>query len=94
MLDFLHKGISLETMERTFWLLVKRRIRVLIYIMYGFPTETAADFRQTHDLLKRLDYPPYLYSRFVPFPGSTLSDYCVSYGLITLPQRLAAWPES
>jgi hypothetical protein len=93
MLNFLHKGITLEAMERTFWLLVKHKIRTLVYIMYGFPTETVADFEATRELLERLDNPPHLYSRFVPFPGSTLSDYCVSQGLVTMPGKLKDWPE-
>ncbi len=93
MLDFLHKGITLEAMERTFWLLVKHKIRTLVYIMYGFPTETVADFTATQDMLSRLDNPYYMYNRFVPFPGSVLFDYCVKHNLVTLPERLEGWPE-
>jgi anaerobic magnesium-protoporphyrin IX monomethyl ester cyclase len=92
MLDFLHKGMTVEAMERTVRLLVKHRVRTLVYIMYGFPGETITDFQATQDLLRRIDNPPHLYSRFVPFPGSALSDFCVSHGLVTFPQKLADWP--
>ncbi|APV44706.1 Radical SAM superfamily enzyme YgiQ [Dehalogenimonas formicexedens] len=93
MLDFLHKGITLADMERTVALLVKHRIHTLVYIMYGFPTETVADFQATQELLKRMDNPPHLFSRFVPFPGSALSDYCVSHKLVVFPEKLGDWPD-
>ena len=92
MLDFIKKGITVEEMEKTFWLLVKHKIRTTVYIMYGFPTETIEDFRMTHEMLKRLDNPPYMYNRFLPFPGSTLFNYCVTNALITPPQKLDDWP--
>ena len=92
MLDFIQKDITIEEMEKTFWLLVKYKIRPLIYIIYGLPTETVEDFKMSLALLDRLDKPPYMYHRFVPCPGSILLDYCVSNGLITPPQKLSDWP--
>ncbi len=93
MLDFIQKGITVEEMEKTFWPLVKHKIRTTVYIMYGFPTETIEDFRMTHELLERLDNPYYLYNRFVPYPRTVLFDYCVANGLITPPRKLDDWPE-
>ena len=93
MLDFVQKGITVDQMVKTFWLLVKYKIRASLYIMHGFPTETAEDFMATHDLLERLDKPYYLYNRFRPLPGTKLFDYCVDHKLITPPQKLGEWPE-
>ena len=93
MLDFIQKGISLEQMEKTFWLLTKYKIRMVIYLIYGFPTETVEDMRATRAMLDRLDNPAYLLSRFIPIPGSKLYDYCVEHNLIQQPQRLEEWPE-
>ena len=93
MLDFIQKDITVPEMEQTFWSLIKYRIRTSVYIMYGFPTETVEDFKETHYLLTRLDNPYYMYNRFVPFPGSVLFDYCVKHNLVNLPIRLEDWPE-
>ena len=93
MLDFIQKDITVPEMERTFWSLVKHKIRTSVYIMYGFPTETVAVFKATQEMLKDLDDPYYMYNRFVPFPGSVLFDYCVKHGLVTLPEKLEGWPE-
>ncbi|MEL7563200.1 radical SAM protein [Dehalogenimonas sp. 4OHTPN] len=92
-LDFMQKDITVPEMERTFWSLVKHKIRTSVYIIYGYPTETVEDFNATHEMLKRLDNPYYMYNRFVPFPGSALYDYCVAQGMVTPPARLDDWPE-
>ena len=70
MLDFIQKDISLSQMEKTFWLLTKYKVRVVIYLMYGFPTETIEDREATQAMLDRLDNPAYLFSRvYTPIPG-------------------------
>ena len=92
MLDFMNKGITVAEAEKTFWLLIKYRIRTTCYVLYGLPTETVDDFNQTQALLKRLDNPYYFLNRFVPFPGSDLFDYCVHNNLIEAPQKLEDWP--
>ena len=93
MLDFIQKKITVDKMVKTFWLMVKYKIRTSVYIMYGFPTETVEDFQQSHELLKRLDNPYYMYNRYVPFPGSALFAYCIENGLITPPSKLEDWPK-
>jgi radical SAM superfamily enzyme YgiQ (UPF0313 family) len=93
MLAFLKKGVDLEQMEKTFWLMVKHKIAPRLYIMEGLPTETIEDFDLTHKLLKKLDDPPYLYMRFVPYAGTPLYDYCVSNRLIDPPRRLEDWAD-
>ncbi len=93
MLDFLQKDASVEEMEKTFWLLVKHKIRPIVYIVYGLPTETIEDFKMSLEFLERLDSPPCLYMKFAPYPGSTLFDYCVANGSITPPQKLSDWAD-
>ena len=93
MLKFLHKGTTIETIEETFWLLVKHKILPRIYIISGLPTETMEDFKLTQQLIKRLDTPPYQYMMYLPYPGTILFDYCVSHGLITPPQKLGDWAD-
>jgi radical SAM superfamily enzyme YgiQ (UPF0313 family) len=90
MRDFLKKGKVAEV-EKTFWLLVKRRIIPTLFVMYDYPTETAADFQETLGLLHRLDQPPCLYMRYIPYPGTTLFKYCLDKSLITFPRKLEEW---
>jgi len=89
-LDLLTKGIVKE-FEQTFWRLVKNRIIPTLFIQYAFPTETAADFKETMDFIKRLDNPPYLFMKFVPYPKTVLYDYCVSQNLVKVPGSLKDW---
>jgi radical SAM superfamily enzyme YgiQ (UPF0313 family) len=78
-------------MEAAFWLFVKNKIIPRVNIMVGLPTETIEDFRLSKELLQRLDNPPNLYNRYVPYPGTTLFDYCIANGLIASPQKLTDW---
>jgi len=92
-LDFMQKDITVAEIERTYWSLVKHKIRTTVYLMYGVPNEVTEDFRASHELLKRLDNPYYMYHRYVPFPGSAWYDYCVKNELVTPPSRLEGWTE-
>lgn len=92
MLEFLKKGVDLDEMEKSFWLLVKYRVSPRLYIMEAVPTETVEDFNLTRDFLKKLDNPPFLYMRFVPYAGTPLFNYCVENKLIDPPKTLADWP--
>ncbi|PVV84800.1 B12-binding domain-containing radical SAM protein [Dehalogenimonas alkenigignens] len=89
-LDLLTKG-NVQEFEKTFWNLVRQRIIPTLFIQYGFPTETAADFQETLDFIKRLDNPPYLFMKFVPYPKTVLFDRCVAEKLVSVPDRLAGW---
>jgi radical SAM superfamily enzyme YgiQ (UPF0313 family) len=91
LLDFMKKDALVEEMEETFQLLVKHKILPRLYIVHGLPTETVADFEMTRQLLKRLDYPPYTYMQYVPYPGTTMMQYCVDNKLIDPPQKLEEW---
>lgn len=89
-LDLLTKG-NVQEFEKTFWNLVKQRIIPTLFIQYGFPTETAEDFKETLEFIKRLDNPPYLFMKFVPYPKTVLFDRCAAEKLISVPERLAEW---
>ncbi|MEN8615504.1 radical SAM protein [Dehalogenimonas sp. THU2] len=93
MLHFLKKGMHLPQMEKSFWLFVKYKISPRLYILHALPTETIEDFAQTHELMERLDFPPYLYMHFVPYPGTPLAEYCFNKGLVEAPKSLAEWGE-
>ena len=93
MLEFLRKG-CVEKIENTFRILVKHKIIPTLFIMYGYPTETTEDFKMSLNLIERLDNPPYLFMKFVPYPKTALFDYCVANNLIdSIPKRLTDWTE-
>jgi len=91
LVKFLQKGETVKSMERSFWHFVKHKITPRINILYGLPTETIEDFNQTLNLLNRLDNPPYMFNHYVPYPGTTLFQYCVEKGLIDPPAKLGDW---
>jgi radical SAM superfamily enzyme YgiQ (UPF0313 family) len=93
MLDFLRKG-NVEEIEKTFWILVKYKIIPTLFFMYGYPTETVKDFKMSLDLIKRLDNPPYLFMKFLPYPQTALYGYCLEEGFISFPpQCLGDWAD-
>ncbi|PPD57583.1 B12-binding domain-containing radical SAM protein [Dehalogenimonas etheniformans] len=89
-LDLLTKG-NVQEFEKTFWNLVRQRIIPTLFIQYAFPTETAEDFKETLEFIKRLDNPPYLFMKFVPYPKTVLFDRCAKDKLISVPEKLADW---
>jgi radical SAM superfamily enzyme YgiQ (UPF0313 family) len=92
-LDFMNKKYIVEDIEKTFWLFIKHRIVPTLFVMYALPTETIEDFKKTHQLLERLDHPPYMYMKFVPYPGARLYDFCVANNLVSPPQQLSEWAD-
>ncbi|PKH45139.1 B12-binding domain-containing radical SAM protein, partial [Dehalococcoides mccartyi] len=48
----------------------KHGIMPRLYIMLAVPTETVEDFTETQDMLHRMEDPPFMYMRFVPYPGT------------------------
>jgi radical SAM superfamily enzyme YgiQ (UPF0313 family) len=92
-IQFLRKKYTVGDLERVFWIFVKNKIIPTPFMMCGLPTETLDDYQKSEDLIHRLDNPPYLNAKFVPYPGSYLFDYCVSRKLIDPPQKLSEWPK-
>ncbi len=85
--------LDIGEVEKTFWLLVRHKIIPTLFVNYGYPSETAADFQETLDLLVRLDQPPVLFLKYIPFPGTALFDYCAGQKLISVPASVADWAE-
>jgi radical SAM superfamily enzyme YgiQ (UPF0313 family) len=90
MLDFLNKG-NVEEMSKTFWYLARKRIIPTIFMYYDIPTETVEDFQASLDILKKLDNPPFLYMKFVPYPDTELFNYCIEHGIFEMPKTLDDW---
>ena len=93
LLEFVHKGTTVEDIEKTFRLLVKYKILPRVYLVGGLPTETVEDFSMTQRLIRRWGTPPYQYVMYLPYPGSVLYDYCLEKKLFAPPQSLAEWPD-
>ncbi|MEL7561624.1 radical SAM protein [Dehalogenimonas sp. 4OHTPN] len=90
--DFIGKG-DISAVERTFHRLVRRRIVPTLYVNYDYPGETEPDFKATLDLIRRLDYPPCLLLKFIPYPGTDLYEYCRRESLIQIPETLESWSD-
>jgi len=93
LLEYLQKGVDLDKMQETFWYFVKYGIVPRIYIMLAVPTETAEDFKQSQELLRKLDNAPFMYMRFVPYPGTPIFDELVASSKIENPPTLDKWAE-
>ena len=91
MLEYLHKGINLDNVRQTFKSFVKNGIAPRIYIMLAVPTETVEEFKETQAFLKSMDNPPFMYMRFVPYPGTPIYDELVAAGKIEPPKTLNDW---
>jgi radical SAM superfamily enzyme YgiQ (UPF0313 family) len=90
-LELIKKGIRLEEVIETFRFCREVGIKPMIYIMYGFPTETIADVRANLKLLKKIDYYECDTMIYRPYPGTELYDFCVDRKLFTPPQNLIDW---
>ena len=92
-LDLMNKPYKVEDIEKTFRLFIKHKIIPTVFVMYGLPTQTVGEFNQTHELLERLDNPPYMYMKFVPYPGARLFDFCVERRSVAPPTKLSDWAD-
>jgi anaerobic magnesium-protoporphyrin IX monomethyl ester cyclase len=90
-IKFIKKGITVKAVEETIKRLTRHRIMPRLYFIAELPTETVEEFKETQNLIKRLDKPPYQYMPYMPFPGTVLYDYCVNRRLIKEPKSLAEW---
>jgi radical SAM superfamily enzyme YgiQ (UPF0313 family) len=84
---------DIEEVEKAFQLLVRHKIIPTLLVNHGYPTESAADFQETLDLLVRLDQPPVLFLKYIPYPGTEQFDLCVDQGLVSVPLSVAEWAE-
>lgn len=91
MLAYLHKGVDLDEMGLTFWRFVKHGIMPRLYIMLAVPTETPEDFKQTQDMLRQMEDPPFMYMRFVPYPGTPIYHQLIADNRIKPPASPDEW---
>ncbi len=80
LLDLIHKGISIDRIEKTFALTKEVGISIRAFFMLGLPTETRAESLKTIALAKRLDARWSQFTLFTPFPGTMLYDTAVREG--------------
>lgn len=91
MLKFIKKGIRLEEVIESFRFCREVGIKPMIYLMYGFPTETMEDIEASLNLLKKIDYYECDTMIFRPYPGTELYNFCVDKGFFHPPQKLIDW---
>jgi radical SAM superfamily enzyme YgiQ (UPF0313 family) len=82
-LDMVDKGTTVTQNYIATKICGEAGIKIFANIMYGFPTETKIEQRETYELCKFIKgygsmiSPAY----FTPFPGSKLGDECIKNGL-------------
>jgi radical SAM superfamily enzyme YgiQ (UPF0313 family) len=73
-MELINKGASLEVLKEGVGLIKKSGIEVLLFFMFGFPSETAADMEATIEIAKRLN-PTYASFHFaIPYPGTEFAE--------------------
>jgi len=72
LLDIIHKGVSLEQIERIFKLTKKHKISIRSFFMLGLPTETREESYQTIEFAKKLDADWAQFTLTIPYPGTHL----------------------
>lgn len=80
LLDLIHKGITLERIERTFAFTKQIGITIRAFYMLGLPTETREESLRTISLAKRLDAEWSQFTLCTPFPGTEMWDLAIQDG--------------
>lgn len=81
-LDFLKKGTTVEQNRAAAEICSKHGIRIFANYMFGVPTETEDEVRQTVSFIRgiRPSHPSPCF--FTPYPGTELGDFCIKNGLL------------
>lgn len=83
-LQILNKGITVEQIERAFYLTRKAKILSLAYFMLGCPYEkTEADVRKTINFAYRLNPDFIVFSILTLYPGASLYALALAKGIIS-----------
>ena len=73
-MELINKGASLKALEEGVGLIKKSGIEVLLFFIFGFPTETLEDMEATIEVAKRLG-PTYAAFHFaIPYPGTRFAE--------------------
>lgn len=71
-LKVLQKGITIEQIQKAFYLTTKYKIATLAYFMIGNPTETLEDIKASFQFMRKLK-PDYAHiTVLIPFPGTKI----------------------
>jgi radical SAM superfamily enzyme YgiQ (UPF0313 family) len=81
-LDFLKKGTTVEQNRHAAEICRKYGISIFANYMFGIPTETAAEVRQTVNFIRQIKprHPSPCF--FTPYPGTELGEYCIKSDLL------------
>jgi len=93
MLERIHKGIDLETIDRDIAYCREIGISSHCGIIIGLPDETEAQLRNSTRLLLRLDPNFVAAVPFLPMPGSEFWNELLDSGRLTPPQTLEEWAD-
>lgn len=77
----IRKGITRDDVLERIGILKQSSVAWAVYIMTGFPEETAADVDLTTDLIRRIHPERVILSFFTPYPGTALFSRCVELSL-------------
>jgi len=76
------KGITLEITEKALQWTKESGIRTNGYFLFGFPTETIEEIKQTMAFAKKLDLDIFQCTLFTPFPNLPFSEEVEEYGTL------------
>lgn len=83
-LSFIKKGATVAQNVEAAAICRRLGIKVFANYMFGLPTETAEEMRQTAEMIQRIRPDLYAPAVFTPAPGSELYEYCKSRNLILI----------
>lgn len=81
-LDYLHKGFTLEDASRALGLCRKHKIKTIASVMLGVPTQTREENAETIAFLRRLRPDMAYFNPFIGIPGSKTYEYIIEKGLV------------
>jgi radical SAM superfamily enzyme YgiQ (UPF0313 family) len=83
-----HKSVDLQSIEETFRLCRKHRIRTLAFFIVGLPGETPASIQKTIDFARKIRCDFASFNIASPLYGSLLRNECIEKGYISSPEGL------
>lgn len=80
-LKFIKKGVTVEQNLEAAIICKRLGVKIFANYMFGLPTETANEMRQTVAMIRQIKPDHYSPSVFTPAPGSRLYEYCCEHEL-------------
>ncbi|MFA5992274.1 MAG: radical SAM protein [Candidatus Pacearchaeota archaeon] len=91
MLDFIQKNVTVQQNADAIKQCKKYGIFVDAAFMIGLPTEKKEDVDQTAEFIRKNKPDAFNINIFMPYPGSSLFEYCLKKKLITRPETIEEW---